>query len=248
MVPINALKPSANRTALSENLNSTKGAQRATMKLLTGWFMATVNHITTRFMTLADLWQCGRLTNGRHRLKARRWCTVHMTNRLFYQWMILDGRDGGPTPCLLSLQIHLCSNLTVSWDQTAVIRFSLPTGKKTPLTPHAAQFSYRTSCRSQSSTFSKVCSHPANWTVTQLGKITVTVQLTSRVYKSPMSINEAETAKWEALLPPGRSRPWADNHSVAAFCYLYGTIREGETLHWYLNRQNYDHKNKALDL
>lgn len=41
-VPINTFKPSANRTALYENLNSTKGARRgATVKLLTGWFMTT---------------------------------------------------------------------------------------------------------------------------------------------------------------------------------------------------------------
>lgn len=42
--------------------------------------------------------------------------------------------------------------------------------------------------------------------------------------------------------------PLSRQSQCSSLSLPHETIREGETLHWYLNLQNYDHKNKALDL
>lgn len=51
-----------------------------------------------------------------------------------------------------------------------------------------------------------------------------------------------DTSANQAALPLSRQS------QCSSLLLPHETIREGETLHWYLNLQNYDHKNKALDL
>lgn len=108
------------------------------------------------------------------------------------------------------------------------------------------------SCQ-QSTTFPIFCWHPANWSVTQLGKIAVTVQLTWNVYRlnSEQKPDERRLRDWTSKIrDASATRPLTltDNHSAAAFATSWDSFREGETLHWYLNLQKCDHKNKALDL
>ena len=115
--------------------------------------------------------------------------------------------------------------------------------------------SFLDSCQQSFKTFLQVLFTSCKWTVTQLGKITATVQMTSNVCraagqrtKARWAFNATAMAKIRGCSCHQAALPLEQTITVQQPSLPHETIREGETLHWYLNLQNCDHKNKASDL
>lgn len=128
--------PQNDGTALYETLNSTTEEWRGSgMKLSTGCFMTTdESHYYTFYDSYWSLTVGARLSDGQHMLKARRRCTVHVTNRILLTvesgWKGDDGSTPSfhymlrlPSPCLLRPS-------NGGLEQTTVIKLSFSTGTK----------------------------------------------------------------------------------------------------------------------
>lgn len=128
--------PQNDGTALYETLNSTTEEWRGSrMKLSTGCFMTTdESHYYTFYDSYWSLTVGARLSDGQHMLKARRWCTVHVTNRILLSVESGWKGDDGSTPSfhymlrLLSPRLLRPSNGGL--EQTTMIRLSFSTGTK----------------------------------------------------------------------------------------------------------------------